>query len=151
MRVHEDVVAVCKQRLRVQGAEFGSTTSRPRRRGWFDLVAMKYSIMINGITKLGITKLDVLTGFDEIRVCTEYRVNGKPLKYFPTDVGTLSSIEPVYETFPGWDEDITAARSFDDLPANAKSYLNALREMTGVEIQHISVGPKRAQTIELTH
>ncbi len=135
--------------IRTKGFEYGSTTQRPRRCGWFDVVSMKHSAMINGITECGIMKLDVLSGFDEIKVCTAYEVEGKKMKSFPTDVRTLDRVTPVYETFHGWKEDISTIRSFDELPKNARNYIKALSYMMGIRINYISVGPKRNQTIAI--
>jgi len=133
--------------LREIGAEYGATTGRPRRCGWFDAVSVKYSATINGIEKIAIMKLDVLDGFDEIKVCVSYEHNGKRLKTFPTDLKTLATLKPVYETFKGWKTKIAGIRNYDDLPANCKSYIGALAELTGTRIEIVSVGPKRDQTI----
>jgi adenylosuccinate synthase len=135
------------QRLRRIGDEFGATTGRPRRCGWLDLVALRYTAMVNGFTDLAITKLDVLTGLDEIQVCTRYRYDGKETTRFPSEGQTLARAEPVYESFPGWDEDITGVAHFEDLPATAQSYLQYIADFIGADISMISTGPKRAQTI----
>jgi adenylosuccinate synthase len=135
------------QRLRDIGNEYGATTGRPRRCGWLDLVALRYTSMINGFTDLAITKLDVLTGLDEIHVCTAYRYDDKEITRFPAEVQTLEKMEPVYETLPGWSEDITGASSFDDLPETAQHYLQYVADFMGVGISMISTGPKRSQTI----
>ena len=135
------------ERLRTIGHEFGATTGRPRRCGWLDLVALGYTSMVNGFTELAITKLDVLSGLDEIKVCTTYRYNGKETTRFPSEVQTLERVEPLYETLPGWQEDITEVRSFEELPENAQRYLRFITERTGVDITMISTGPKRSQTI----
>jgi len=135
--------------LRKTGAEYGATTGRPRRCGWYDAFLMNYSRMINGIQRAAITKLDVLSYMDEIKVCMGYELNGKKLKSFPTDVEILSRVTPVYETLPGWKTDITKVKYFDSLPSNAKDYLSFISEKSGFEISIISVGPKREQTIEL--
>jgi adenylosuccinate synthase len=131
--------------LRNVGREFGSTTGRPRRCGWLDLPALKYSIMINGITQLFMTKADVLSGFKTIRVCTSYEVDGKECTELPFD--TDASIEPVYTEIPGWEEDITAARAFGDLPAALKNYIEYIEKHTGVPVTMVSVGPDREETI----
>ena len=133
--------------LRKEGAEFGATTGRPRRCGWFDGVVARYAIRINGITSLAITKLDVLDKFKEIKVCTGYQVNGKFMKEFPTNLKVLQDCQPVYETLPGWQQPTTECRTWDDLPKVAQDYLNYLKEFTGVDIKIISVGSKRSQTI----
>ena len=135
--------------LRKVGAEFGATTGRPRRCGWFDAELVKYSRMVNGIERAAITKLDVLGAFDKIKVCVGYELNGKKLKSFPTDIVRMEKVTPVYETLPGWNSDISGARSYEELPSDAKNYLDFISEQCGFEISIISVGPKRAQTIEL--
>lgn len=137
------------ERLRDVGSEFGATTGRPRRCGWLDLVALRYTAMVNGITELAVTKLDVLSGFEEIKVCTAYRYNGKVSERFPTETQTLEKVEPLYETLPGWDEDLTAITHERELPANAKRYLEFVAEATGVNVVLVSIGPKRSQTIHL--
>lgn len=136
-------------KLRSIGAEYGATTGRPRRVGWFDAFLMNYSRMINGIERVAITKLDVLSEFEEIAVCTGYKLDGKELKYFPTDVQRLDKVEPIYEILPGWMTDISGIRYYDDLPQKAKDYLTFISEHCGFEISIISVGPKRVATIEL--
>lgn len=135
------------ERLRREGGEFGATTGRPRRCGWLDLVALRYTSMINGITDYAITKMDVLSGFDEIKVCTAYRYDGKETSRFPSETQTLERVEPVYETLPGWTEDISEVQSGDELPEAARNYLKFITERTGVRISMISTGPKREQTI----
>ncbi|HMB92236.1 MAG TPA: adenylosuccinate synthase [Rhodothermales bacterium] len=135
------------QRLRDIGNEYGATTGRPRRCGWLDLVALRYTSMINGFTDLAITKLDVLTGLDELKVCTAYRYDDKEITRFPAEVQTLEKMEPVYETLPGWSEDITGASQFADLPETAQDYLQYVADFMGVGISMISTGPKRSQTI----
>lgn len=139
------------ERLREVGSEFGATTGRPRRCGWLDLVALGYTGMVNGFTELAITKLDVLSGFDVLKVCTHYRLpNGKETARFPSEVQTLDKVEPVYETFPGWDEDITGARRFEELPGNAQDYLRFISERLRVPIGMVSIGPRREQIITNT-
>lgn len=135
--------------LRSKGHEFGATTGRPRRCGWFDAVALRYSAMINGIERIAITKLDVLDGFDEIRLCIGYELKGKRLKSFPTDVQTLAAVTPVYESMPGWGEPIQTITEYSDLPVNARRYLELLQKLAGVPIRIVSVGPRRDQTIVL--
>jgi adenylosuccinate synthase len=133
------------ERLRKNGNEFGATTGRPRRCGWLDLPALKYSIMINGVTQLIITKSDVLSGFDKIKVCTAYKINGEVTDHVPFDVEQY--IEPVYTEMPGWKDDICNASKFEDLPKELKDYLNFIEQETGVPITIVSVGPNREQTI----
>jgi adenylosuccinate synthase len=134
------------EKLREKGAEFGATTGRPRRCGWFDAFLVKYSNMINGVEKVAITKLDVLSTFDELKVCVGYELDGKLLKSFPTDLKRLYDVKPIYETLPGWSENIEDCRSYTDLPEKTKDYLNFLSNQTGMKLEIISVGPKRKQT-----
>jgi adenylosuccinate synthase len=135
------------ERLRTLGHEFGATTGRPRRCGWFDAVAMRYSAMINGIGRLAITKLDVLDSFAEIPVCVGYEYKGRRLKTFPTDVSSLSHIQPVYEVFEGWRAPLAEMRIFKDLPDRAQKYVQALARLTETTLWAVSVGPRRDQTI----
>jgi adenylosuccinate synthase len=134
--------------LRTVGHEFGATTGRPRRCGWFDAVAMRYSAMINGIDRIAVTKLDVLGSFETISVCTGYELNGKRLRNFPAD--QLDRVNPVYETFPGWGVPLTDCRRYDQLPLNARRYLEALAALTDTRLWLVSVGPRRDQTITLS-
>jgi adenylosuccinate synthase len=138
------------ERLRATGHEFGATTGRPRRCGWFDAVALKYSAVVNGITRIAVTKLDVLDEFDEINVCVAYEVSGKRLRTFPTDAKMLEKVQPVYETLPGWRSTIAGAREPGDLPPNARAYVDTLGRITGTRVWLVSVGPRRDQTITLT-
>lgn len=131
--------------LRKQGGEFGATTGRPRRCGWLDLPALKYSVMVNGVTRLILTKSDVLSGFDEIKVCTAYKVNGEETDRIPYDVE--AEIEPVYTTFPGWKEDLSAVKRYEDLPQAARNYIEFIEKTVGVPFELISVGPDRNATI----
>lgn len=133
--------------IREQGHEFGTTTGRPRRCGWFDAVVARYSARINGLDYLAITKLDVLTGLDTIKICTGYKYRGEVLTEFPVSRKVLSECEPHYEEFPGWKEDISGVRKFEDLPDTAKKYMQRLAEVSGVPVGIIGVGPKRSQTI----
>lgn len=137
------------EKLRKIGAEFGATTGRPRRCGWYDAALVAYSSMINGLDEVALTKLDVLSEFDEIKVCIAYELEGKQLKSFPTDVERLSKVIPVYETLPGWKSDITKAKTFEELPLNCKNYLKFISEKSNINIKVISVGPKRSETIVL--
>ncbi|MEG8945979.1 adenylosuccinate synthase [Rosettibacter firmus] len=137
------------ERLRKTGLEYGATTGRPRRCGWYDAFLVNYSRMINGIERAAITKLDVLSYLDEIKVCIGYEINGKRLKSFPTDVNQLMKVKPIYETLPGWKKDISSITRYEDLPDEAKNYLSFISEQSGFEISIISVGPSRQQTIEL--
>jgi adenylosuccinate synthase len=137
------------ERLRTTGQEFGATTGRPRRCGWFDAVALKYSAMVNGITRMAITKLDVLDDFEEINVCVAYEAGGKRLRAFPSDAANLEHVKPVYETLPGWRASIAEARTYGDLPGNARAYIEALGRLTGIRVWIVSVGPRRDQTITM--
>ncbi len=137
------------ERLRSVGNEFGATTGRPRRCGWIDLVALRYSAMINGFTDLAITKLDVLSGIPQIRACTAYKIDGKVTQRFPSEVQTLEKAVPVYESLAGWESDITGAEGFDGLPPEARRYLEFVSDFLGVRISTISTGPRRDQTILL--
>ncbi|GEA14235.1 adenylosuccinate synthetase [Moorella sp. E308F] len=133
--------------LREQGREYGTTTGRPRRCGWLDTVILRHAAEVNGLTGLALTKLDVLTGIDPLRICTGYRYGGEIIRDFPASLKVLQQCEPVYEEVPGWQEDITAARSLADLPAACRSYIRRLEELTGVPVHLIAVGPRRDQTI----
>jgi adenylosuccinate synthase len=132
--------------LRTAGVEFGATTGRPRRCGWFDAQLVKYSSIINGLDYVALTKLDVLSNFEEIKVCVNYRFEDKLLKSFPTDVERLSRSVPVYESLPGWGTDISTCTSYNNLPQKTKDYLDFISNAAGIKINIISVGPKRAQT-----
>jgi adenylosuccinate synthase len=132
--------------LRTAGAEFGATTGRARRCGWFDAPLVKYSSMINGLDYAALTKLDVLDNFKEIKVCVNYQLNGKLLESFPTDVESLSCAKPIYETLPGWGTDISTCSSYNNLPQKTRDYLGFISDIAKIKIKIISVGPKRAQT-----
>lgn len=134
-------------RLRLAGAEFGVTTGRPRRCGWFDAVVARYAARVNGVTDFVLTKLDVLTGMEEVPVCVAYEVDGARYDNMPMTQREFSRAVPVYETFPGWDEDISKAQHVDDLPRNARDYVGALEAMIGAPISAIGVGPGRDETI----
>jgi adenylosuccinate synthase len=135
------------ERLRTNGGEFGTTTGRPRRCGWYDAVIARYAARINGVTDFVLTKLDVLTGFETIPVCVGYRVGDTVYDEMPMTQTDFHHAVPVYEEFPGWDDDITAARSLDDLPKNARGYVEAIEAMTSVPISVIGVGPGRDESI----
>jgi adenylosuccinate synthase len=131
--------------LRERGHEFGTTTGRPRRCGWFDAVAALHSVQVNGFTSIAITKLDVLDALPEVQVCTAYRLDGKEIQFVPADPGDLARCEPVYETHTGWMSPITETRGLDELPPAAIRYLGRLEELLGVRIDIISVGADRSQ------
>lgn len=137
--------------IRIIGAEFGTTTGRPRRCGWFDAVLSRYASLVGGLTAMAITKLDVFNDFDELKVCVAYKDkrDGQIYEDYPTNIYMHKYIEPVYETFKGWKSDISAAKSLEDLPINAKKYLKRLEELVGIPVTIISVGPDRDQTIIL--
>jgi len=132
--------------LREKGGEFGTTTGRPRRCGWLDLVGAKYAARVSGIRRIALTKLDVLRGASEIRVCTNYRLDGKEIE-FPSRVTDLERVEPVYESFPGFEDDLGDARRIEDLPDGARRYVDAIEERLGIEVFLVSVGSERDQTI----
>ena len=137
------------EKLRSIGGEFGVTTGRPRRCGWFDAVSAKYSVLVGGLSEVAITKLDVLDSFEEIKVAIAYKnkITGEITKQYPTDVFTHYDFEPVYEVHKGWMSDTSKCRSYDELPNNAKLYLARLEELLGIKITILSVGPDREQTI----
>ena len=135
------------ERLARRGDEFGATTGRPRRCGWLDAVALRRMVKLNGVSGLCVTKLDVLDGFDEIKVCTAYRLHGETLDAPPLDAMSWSELEPVYESFPGWQDSSRGATCMEDLPANARSYLEAMEAMCGAPIHIVSTGPERNENI----
>ena len=134
------------EKIRQVGAEFGSTTGRPRRTGWFDLVGSRHAIRTSGVTELAITKLDVLDGFDTIRICTGYKVGKKTITAFPADLTSLENAKPVYRDVRGWGA-TTSARKLVDLPAEARAYLRLLERELGCVVSMVSVGPERRQTV----
>jgi adenylosuccinate synthase len=129
--------------LRATGHEYGTTTGRPRRCGWYDAPIARYSARINGVTDFVLTKLDVLTGLKEIPVCVAYEVDGKRFDEMPVNQTDFHHATPIYENFPGWTEDISTARTFADLPKNAQDYIVALEKISGARISAIGVGPAR--------
>lgn len=135
------------QRIRDRGREYGTTTGRPRRCGWLDLVALKYTAMVSGATGIALTLLDVLAGFDQLRLCVAYRHNGQTLTHFPADAEVLQAVEPVYETLPGFSEQIDACRDYNQLPAAAKEYVRFIEQFIEVPVVIASVGPRRSQTL----
>jgi adenylosuccinate synthase len=134
-------------RLRESGQEYGASTGRPRRCGWYDAVAVRYAVRVNGVDALALTKLDVLDGLDEIQICTAYRCNGHTLTEFPGDLGQLAACTPVYESIPGWSAPTKGARRFADLPDGAQRYIRRLEDVTGVPMGIISTGSDRDETI----
>lgn len=137
------------ERLRQAGQEFGSTTGRPRRTGWFDAVALREAVRTNGMTGLAITKMDVLNELETIKICTGYTWRGEFIEEFPRDLDVLAECKPVYEEMEGWQTDISGARSLDELPAQARTYLKKLEEVTGCPVVLVSIGARRDQTIQL--
>jgi adenylosuccinate synthase len=135
--------------LRLAGAEFGTTTGRPRRCGWFDAPVARYATRINGVTDFVLTKLDVLTGMDEVPVCVAYEVDGKRCDELPMTQAEFARAVPIYETFPGWTEDISKARTLDELPRNARDYILTLQDMIKAPISAVGVGPGRDETIAI--
>ncbi len=133
--------------IRVKGNEFGTTTGRPRRCGWFDGVMVKYTSRINGLTAVSLMLMDVLSGFDKIKMCIGYEYKGEVIQHFPADLNKLSQCTPIYKELDGWKEDITQIEKYEDLPINAKKYIEAIEEYLQVPVKIISVGPKRNQTI----
>jgi adenylosuccinate synthase len=138
------------ERLRAKGGEFGATTGRPRRCGWLDAVVLRHAVRVNGLTSLAVTKLDVLSGIEDLRICTGYRVGGEVLDEIPARRGALDEVEPVYESLPGWSEDITHAVRWDQLPSAAQAYVRRVQQLVSVPVSLVSVGPGRDQTIELS-
>ncbi|MEC5394339.1 adenylosuccinate synthase [Bergeyella sp. RCAD1439] len=142
--LHDDL----GEHIRKVGHEFGATTGRPRRTGWLDLVSLKHACMINGINNLVITKLDVLTGIKPLKIVTKYKTeDGKIIDYFTSSTTKLYKYEPIYEELEGWDEDITKVRSYDELPVNAKKYIEFIEKYLGINVYLVSVGPERSQNI----
>ncbi len=137
------------EKIRERGGEYGATTGRPRRCGWFDAVIVKHAVRINGLSGIALTKLDVLNSLDKIKICTGYRWNGKTLDQVPSSLGVWEGLEPVYEELDGWQEDIRGAMRFSDLPVNAQRYIRRLEEFVETEIILISVGSERDETIFL--
>ncbi len=135
--------------LREKGKEYGSTTGRPRRCGWFDGVVMKHASRVNGLTSLAITKIDVLDDLDSINICNAYEYEGKKIAEFPSDLSKLEKCTPVYETLPGWKQSLADVKSYKDMPKNAKKYLERLEEIAGAKISMISTGAERGQIIKI--
>ncbi|HAS74979.1 MAG TPA: adenylosuccinate synthase, partial [Clostridiales bacterium UBA8960] len=134
-------------RIRIAGHEFGTTTGRPRRCGWLDTVIVKYSARVNGMTCIALMLLDVLTGFETVKICTGYKYGDEVIDNFPASLNVLSKCQPIYEELPGWQEDLSECTTFEMLPQNAKAYVERIEALTGIPVKIISVGPKRNQTI----
>jgi adenylosuccinate synthase len=138
-------------RLAKRGAEFGATTGRPRRCGWLDAVALRRMVRLNGVSGFCVTKLDVMDGFEKIKICTKYRLDGELIDAPPLDADDWADLEPVYETFPGWNESSRGATRMEDLPANAQSYLAAMEDLCGAPVHIVSTGPERSENIILKY
>jgi adenylosuccinate synthase len=139
------------RKIAERGNEFGSTTGRPRRCGWFDAAALKRSIQINGFSGLGVTKLDVLDGMDQVRIATGYKLNGQSTDILPVGAEELEGCQPVYDTLPGWKESTVSLTRYEQLPQAARVFLERIGEICGVPIDLISTGPDRDQTIVMRH
>jgi adenylosuccinate synthase len=135
------------QKIRDRGNEYGTVTKRPRRCGWFDAVAVRYTTRLSGVDVLSLMLLDVLSTFETLQICTAYELNGKRIHSFPSLSEDLRDVKPVYETLPGWSEDISGVQKFDALPVNAQNYVKRISELIGKPIELVSVGPDRNQTI----
>ena len=135
--------------IREKAHEYGTVTGRPRRIGWFDAVAMRHAKRVSGMNCLSLNLLDIFTGLKKVKICTAYMLDGKQIDYYPASLKELERCEPVYEKFDGWTEDISTVTEYDQLPANAKKYLDRIEELTGLQLMTISVGPSREQTITL--
>lgn len=140
--LHDEIAG----KIREAGNEYGTTTGRPRRVGWFDSVVVRHARRVSGITDLSLNSLDVLTGLDTVKICTAYECDGQRVEAFPASLEQLKRCRPIYEELPGWQEDITSARTLEDLPENARHYLERIAQLTGVPLSLFSVGPDRAQT-----
>ena len=136
-------------KIRDCGHEYGTVTGRPRRTGWLDACVVRYAGDLSGIDYMAVTRLDILDSFDEIKMCVNYKYNGKILEEMPASLKVLANVEPVYETFPGWKTDTSSIRKYEDLPENARKYLERMSEVTGIGLGYVSVGPNRDQTIIL--
>jgi adenylosuccinate synthase len=135
------------EELRTIGQEFGATTGRPRRCGWLDAFALRYSVMVNGISEIALTKMDVLDSFDEITICTGYNLDGKALRSIPADAATLERVQPVYETVRGWKSSLEGIRTYEDLPQAAKDYIARIEQLCGARVTIVSTSPNREDTI----
>ena len=137
------------ERIRERGNEYGTVTGRPRRCGWFDAVAARYAARVSGVDALAVSLLDVLDGFDELKICEAYDLRGDRTRDFPSHADDLAEATPVYRTLPGWSEDTTACRRYGDLPANARAYLETISDLLGVPLKYVGVGPDREQTVRI--
>ena len=142
-----ELVDATGQQLRESGNEYGASTGRPRRCGWYDAVVVRYAARVNGLDALALTKLDVLDGFSEIKICTSYRCGGETLTDMPGDLAKLAACEPVYETLPGWDRPTMGITTYGELPEAARNYIKRLEEVSGVPAAIVSTGSDRDHTI----
>lgn len=136
------------EKIRSKGSEFGTTTGRPRRCGWIDIPALQYALKVNGISEINLTKLDVLSGFDEIQIGLRYVLDGQEINHMPASVNTYGNVEIIYEKLPGWKEDISHCTTFEELPENCKKYVIRLEQLMGTPIRWIGVGSGRENLIE---
>ncbi len=137
------------ERLRKVGDEFGATTGRPRRCGWLDTVVLRYAARVNGLWGLALTKMDILSGLETLKVCTAYELDGQKLTELPGDIEEFSRVQPIYEELPGWEQPLAGARTVDDLPPNAQRYMRRIEEIVGIPVVCVSVGAERGETILL--
>ena len=135
------------EKIRIKGKEFGTTTGRPRRCGWFDAFAVRYTRRLGGVDTLALMMLDVLSELDEVKICVAYECDGSRLTSFPSDADVLRRVQPVYETMPGWRREITEVTQWDDLPEAARAYVRRIEQLVGGRVGFVSVGPDRRQTI----
>jgi adenylosuccinate synthase len=136
------------EHIRIRGKEFGTTTGRPRRCGWFDAVAVRYTARLSGVTAVSAMMLDVLSELEELKICVAYQIDGQRTERFPSHVDDLRRAQPIYETLPGWQQEVTDVRRWDDLPQKARAYLDRISELVGARVAIVSVGPDRQQTIQ---
>ena len=134
-------------RIRTKGHEFGTTTGRPRRCGWFDAVAARYALRLTGCREMALMHLDTLSGFDQVGVCVAYEIDGERDDRFPAECDRLSQAKPVFEMWPGWAEEVRGVQRFDDLPSQAQAYVDRLEDLLGVRISIVSTGPERTETV----
>ncbi|MHB1629438.1 MAG: adenylosuccinate synthase, partial [Bacilli bacterium] len=137
------------EHIREKGFEYGVTTGRPRRIGWFDSVVARHARRVSGLDGIAVTKIDILTGIDELKICVAYRLDGREIDYIPASLSQLQRCEPIYETLPGWREDISNARSFSELPSAAQAYLRRMEELTGAQLLLFGTGADRVQVVEV--
>jgi len=142
-----ELTGATAERIRERGKEYGTTTGRPRRCGWFDAVVVRHAARVNGLTDLALTGIDTLGGFDEVKVCVAYRCGGRRLEHFPSSLQALDECEPVYETFEGWPEDLTGVERWEDLPAAARAYVEGIERLVGVPVSIVSIGRARSATL----